>query len=361
MSDRRSFLKKSMQSVVASSLIYTPSQLQDSYFIRKSKKHNYWTWINPDQNESDLVINNTYKKYRSVGFEGIHFQADSERHYIAAKQNGLEAHRWNWTMNNGSAKLLKEHPEWYAVSRSGKSCATNPPYVDYYRWLCPSKPAVLDFLMEQADLILSKPYVDGLHLDYIRFCDVILPLNLWSNYNLVQQQELPDFDFCYCKNCRDAYESKTGKDPLKLTYPDAQLSWRLFRYEAINNVVNSLATVAKSHQKKITAAVFPTPEVARRIVRQDWTNWNIDAVYPMIYHKFYQEEVSWIGEAVAEGVHFLNNRIPIFAGLHLPDFTQMQNLELAIQIAMENKAHGVSFYGHMNDEILDTLKRVAKL
>ncbi len=361
MSDRRSFLKNSIQTAVASSILYTPTQLQAAPFIRSDKKHKYWTWVNPDQNESNQVIMDRYKRYRSVGFEGIHFQADSERHYVAAKQQGLEAHRWNWTMNNGSAKLLKEHPEWYAVSRSGKSCATNPPYVDYYRWLCPTNPEVLDFLMEQADSILSEPYVDGLHLDYIRFCDVILPLNLWSNYHLVQQQELPDYDFCYCKNCRAAYQAKTGKDPLNLTYPDAQLSWRLFRYEAINNVVNSLATVAKSHHKKITAAVFPTPEVARRIVRQDWTNWNIDGVFPMIYHKFYQEDVAWIGDAVAEGVHFLNNRIPIYAGLHLPDFTQMQDLEQAIQIAFENKAHGVSFYGHLNEEILDTLKKAAKL
>jgi hypothetical protein len=219
---------------------------------------------------------------------------------------------------------------------------------------------VLNFLMEEANTILSKNYIDGLHLDYIRFSDVILPLNLWSDYKLVQQTELPDYDFCYCKTCRDKYQAQTGKDPLKLQFPDAQVSWRTFRYRAINDVVNSLATVAKAHHKKITAAVFPTPEIARRIVRQDWTNWNLDAVFPMIYHKFYQEEAAWIGEAVTEGVHFLNDRFPLYAGLYLPDFNNnMEELEMAIHLAIKNKAAGVSLFGNIDDKVLETLKKIA--
>lgn len=42
---------------------------------------------------------------------------------------------------------------------------------------------------------------------------------------------------------------------------------------------------------KVTAAVFPTPEVARRNVRQDWVNWNLTGVFPMVYHGFYKEHV----------------------------------------------------------------------
>jgi hypothetical protein len=358
MTNRRSFLKNTVQTIAASGLAYLPSQLNAAEAKTiKSNKYKYWGWVNPDHKESVDVLKARYKKYESVGFKGILFEADSQKHFEEAKQNGLEAHRWNWTMNNGAVKLLKEHPEWYAISRSGNSCATKPPYVDYYRWLCPSKPEVLNFLMEEADAILSKKYIDGLHLDYIRFSDVILPLNLWSDYKLVQQTELPDYDFCYCKTCRDKYQAQTGKDPLDLKFPDAQVSWRTFRYRAINDVVNSLATVAKSHNKQITAAVFPTPEIARRIVRQDWTNWNLDAVFPMIYHKFYQEEATWIGEAVTEGVHFLNGRFPLYAGLYLPDFNNnMTELEMAIHLAIKNKAAGVSLFGNIDDKVLATLQ-----
>ena len=125
-------------------------------------------------------------------------------------------------------------------------------------------------------------------------------------------------------------------------------------------MVNSLATVAKSHRKKITAAVFPTPEIARRIVRQDWTNWNLDAVFPMIYHKFYQEEAKWIGEAVEEGIHFLNNKFPLYAGLYLPDFdNNMDELEMAIHLAIKNKAAGVSLFGNIDDQVLATLKKAS--
>src|SRR5690606_16599517 len=142
----------------------------------------------------------------------------------------------------------------------------------------------------------------------------------------------------------------------ELEYPEASLSWRLYRYNAVNTIVNHLAEVAKEKKKPITAAVFPTPEVARRIVRQDWTNWNLNAVYPMIYHGFYKEDVRWIGDAVTEGVHFLNGKFPLYAGLYLPDFDSMEELKTGILLSMEKGAAGVSLFGNVTPEVLATLK-----
>jgi hypothetical protein len=337
---------------------FAPTTLQaassETSFHKEKPRH--WVWVNPQENDTDDELLQRYTAYREAGIRGILFEADSERHYRTAKKQKLEAHRWNWTMNKGVKELMDNHPEWYAVSREGKSCVTQPPYVDYYRWLCPSKPEVQQFLKEEADQILSKDYIDGLHLDYIRFCDVILPLNLWSKYNLVQDKELPAYDFCYCQTCREGFKKINGKDPLDLDHPDGVLSWRLFRYNAINNVVNQLAEVAKKHKKWITAAVFPTPEVARRNVRQDWTNWNLSAVFPMIYHKFYQEDVKWIGDAVEEGVHFLNGKFPVYAGLFLPDFENMDQLKQGITNALDKGAKGVSLFGNVTPEVLSVLK-----
>ena len=355
MSQRRNFIKTGL--LTAAAPLLGNVVLAESTIKEKKAESKHWIWINPNHKDNVAEIQQYYTALKSAGIKGILFESDSEIHYREAKKLGMEAHRWNWTMNKGGKDLLQNHPEWYAVSRNGKSCADNPPYVGYYRWLCPSKPEVLTYLMDEAEAILSKDYIDGLHLDYIRFCDVVLPLNLWSQYKLDQRTELPDYDFCYCETCREKYKKETGKDPLDLKYPDEALSWRLFRYNAINNVVNNLATVAKKHKKWISAAVFPTPEVARRNVRQDWTNWNLNAVFPMIYHGFYQEDVKWIGDAVKEGVHFLGGKFPLYAGLYLPDFNgNMEELSAGIKHAMSNGAAGVSLFGQATPEVLEVVK-----
>lgn len=321
----------------------------------QSLKH--WVWENPNQKETDEMMLEKYKGFYSAGISGMFFESDSERHFKAAKSAGLEAHRWMWTMNRGEKELLENHPDWYAVSRDGKSCATNPPYVNYYRWLCPSKPEVQEYLKKQVEIIVKKDYIDGIHLDYIRFCDVILPVNLWKNYKIDQTKELPEYDFCYCETCRNAYKEKTGIDPLDMEFPDQSPSWRKFRYERINNVVNSLSEIAHKNKKPITAAVFPTPEIARRIVRQDWTNWNLDGVCPMIYHGFYREQTSWIGDAVEEGIHFLCGKFPLYAGVFLPDFKSMNDLEAGIKVAIENGASGISLFGKVDEKVLEVLRK----
>lgn len=349
MGNRRAFIQNSLITAIAARSVLSP-------LSNGAPAPRHWVWVNPDAKADADTLNTRYQSYYKAGIRGILFEADHELHFRTAKSQGLEAHRWNWTMNRGDSFLLQQHPDWYAVSREGKSCATDPPYVGYYRWLCPSRPEVLEFLRQEADQLLQKDYIDGLHLDYIRFCDVILPLNLWANYNLVQEKELPPYDFCYCEICRSEFKKISGKDPLLLPYPDAQLSWRLFRYQAINRIVNSLAEIARKHKKPISAAVFPTPEVARRIVRQDWTNWDLNLVFPMIYHKFYQEDVKWIGEAVREGVHFLAGRFPLYAGLYLPDFENQQQLAQGISNALQHGAAGVSLFGQITPTVLNTLK-----
>lgn len=327
---------------------------------KKSGDLKHWVWENPDEKEDEKLLKERYGRYYEAGIRGVFFEADSEKHFRMAKASGLEAHRWMWTMNRGEKELLENHPDWYAVSRDGKSCATNPPYVNYYRWLCPSKPEVQEYLKNQVKSILAKDYVDGIHLDYVRYCDVILPVNLWQNYGIDQTRELPEYDFCYCETCRAKYKAEHGIDPLELQYPDQSLAWRKYRYDRITNVVNSLAEIAKDSKKAITAAVFPTPEVARRIVRQDWTNWNLDGVCPMIYHGFYKEQVSWIGDAVEEGIHFLCGRFPLYAGIFLPDFKSDKELEQGIKTALLHRASGISFFGNVGDNVLNILKKASE-
>lgn len=337
-----------------------PSLATEKTKKSKSTDLKHWVWEDPHEQDDENMLKEKYERFSQAGIRGMFFEQDSEKHFRSAKKAGLEAHRWMWTLNRGEKELLDRHPEWYAISRNGDSCATKPPYVNYYRWLCPSKPEVQAYLEDQVRQILEKDYVDGIHLDYVRYCDVILPVNLWPKYNIEQQKELPEYDFCYCETCRSNYKEMHGVDPLELEYPDQSLSWRQYRYERITRVVNQLAEVAHKHRKPITAAVFPTPEVARRIVRQDWTNWNLDGVCPMIYHGFYREQPQWIGTAVAEGIHFLCGRFPLYAGIYLPDFKSREELVIGIKAALQNGASGISFFGKVDELTLSALHEAEK-
>ena len=127
-----------------------------------------------------------------------------------------------------------------------------------------------------------KPYVDGVHLDYVRMLDVVLPVSLWKNYGIEQKEELPEYDYCYCDTCRALFKAKTGQDPLELKYPMENQSWINFRLDAVTHVVEAITKAVKADHKFISAAVFPGPSMARKMVRQDWGNWSLDAYFPMI-------------------------------------------------------------------------------
>jgi hypothetical protein len=358
--NKRTFLKQvgltALAAVESSQLINAKPVLPPKKSANGFKN---WVWINPDHKESAEILTERYKKYKAHGITGIFFEADDEKHFSIAKKQGLTTHRWIWTLNRGEESLLKAHPEWYAINRKGESCATKPPYVGYYRWLCPSRPEVRDYLENVVKTELSKPYVDGIHLDYVRYCDVILAVNLWQVYGIKQNQELPEYDFCYCEVCQQKFKEKKGIDIMKVENPDQNLSWRKFRYDNVTRLVNHLAETAKSFKKPISAAVFPTPEVAKRIVRQDWVNWNLSLVCPMIYHKFYKEDVSWIGDAVEEGVKALHGKFPLYAGLYLPDFDSNEEISQGIKLALKNGAAGISLFGNVTDDVLKALVKGA--
>lgn len=318
-----------------------------------SGKH--WVWINPDVNDDPDQLKSKYNKYKNAGIVGVFFESDSEKHFRAAKACGLEAHRWMWIMNRSDA--LKRHPEWAAKNRAGKECASNPPYVDYYRWMCPSRPEVISHISEDVKDQLSKDYIDGIHMDYVRFCDVVLPVNLWANYGIKQTEELAEYDFCYCDVCKNAFKKEYGINIDSIQYPQESLSWKNFRYNAVSRVVQQVVNEASKANKPVTAAVFPTPDVAKRIVRQDWTNWQLTAVYPMIYHGFYKEPVRWIGDAVQQGVRGLDGRFPLYAGLFLPDFKNLDEFESGVKYALQNGAAGISVFGDLDDRYLEVLSR----
>jgi len=293
-----------------------------------------------------------FGKLAEAGFTGVLVGGDpSVTVSDAAHQNGLEFHRWVWTLNrNGDTWVKENHPEWFTVSRNRDSSLTVPPYVGYYRWLCPTKAGVKEYLRDSMSAVAENTTVDGVHLDYVRHCDVILPRGLWSKYDLVQDHELPEFDYCYCETCRQEFGALTGRDPLAMADPSADEEWRRFRWDSVTALVRVLADAVHGAGKPISAAVFPTPTVARRLVRQSWDEWPLDAFFPMLYHEFYEEDLDWIGRGVEEGLAALGgdsktrSRPKLYGGLYLPTLNREGSQAAAVQVVREAGADGVSFF-----------------
>jgi len=311
-----------------------------------------WTWVHGGGNRSPSEWQAQYNRLADGGFHGVLVGGgETAGHAEAARSAGLEFHRWIWTLNrNGDEWVKANRPEWFTVSRKGESSLTHPPYVGYYKWLCPTRPEVREYLRDSILEIAREPGVDGVHLDYIRHCDVILPRGLWAKYDLIQDRELPEFDFCYCDTCRETFASLHSIDPLELEDPSADGAWRHFRWDNVTELVKTLAEAVHEEEKPISAAVFPTPTVARRLVRQAWDEWPVDAVFPMLYHSFYEEGLEWIGMGIKEGLAALAARGPsapspkqIYAGLYLPALSEDERTQ-AVEIARDAGAHGVSFF-----------------
>ena len=312
-----------------------------------------WMWMRLKEDWSAQDYRAHFAKIHAAGISGVLFEGYDETVFRLCKEAGLEAHYWKWTMNR--REVMETHPEWFAVNRKGESSYDQPAYVDYYRFLCPSHPEVAEYLAEDYLKCANLPYVDGMHLDYVRFPDVVLPVSLWKNYGIEQTHEMPEYDYCYCDLCRERFKAQTGRDPMDSLYPMEDQSWINFRLDGITHVVDKIAARVKGDGKFLSGAVFPGPSMARRMVRQDWGNWPLDAYFPMIYNGFYYEGPEWIGRSVAESVKAVNGRAAIYAGLMFPDITG-DDFEKALDEAYDNGASGVSFFDGPDDEYLVRLK-----
>jgi uncharacterized lipoprotein YddW (UPF0748 family) len=129
---------------------------------------------------------------------------------------------------------------------------------------------------------------------------------------------------------------------MEMEHPELSTEWRQYRLNAVTSLVNEIADLVHEHNQKLSAAVFPFPEMSRQMVRQAWDDWNLDEAYPMIYHNFYRENINWIGFATEQGVNDVD--FPIKSGLYMPAFKTVEEFEEAIRIAKEKGATGISIF-----------------
>ena len=172
-----------------------------------------WTWVHGNRDYDAAEWRRHFARLWEAGLEAV-LVGGGDINVVseAARAEGLQYHRWFWTLNrNGDEWAQTNHPEWFTVSRNLESSLDRPPYVGYYKWVCPSRQPVRDYLRGLVGDLAASPAVDGVHLDYVRHCDVILPRGLWETYDLVQDTELPEFDFCYCDVCREQFAALDGR------------------------------------------------------------------------------------------------------------------------------------------------------
>lgn len=295
-------------------------------------------------------VNAPFDAWAKAGVTGVAVDVggfDLEKHREAAKRAhaaGLEYHAWVTTLLKGDAPR-----SWYTINKLGESAAdeSGRAYVDYYATLDPHNPDVRSYLKEKCAALSEVENVDFVQLDYIRYADVVLAEALWPKYG-VDGKEEPKADACYCKECLGDYEKDRD-----------MISWDEWRERVLTSLVNEIAAEVHCRGKKLSVDVFPTPRIyARKMVRQNWRDWNVDAIFAMNYHVFYNKDVEWIGEMVREELKDLPKNAHLYSGLKLHEpieksgYVDPEELGLgpkelmtAIRLSVLNGAHGVAFFG----------------
>ncbi|MRI00046.1 hypothetical protein GH721_05795 [Kriegella sp. EG-1] len=325
-----------------------------------------YAWMGGPGKATDQELEKEFTDLKEKGIDGLmysggHDPATYKRVGKIVKDAGMEFHTWIPTMIQSDPNLK---PEWYGVSGKGESAYEIQPYAPYYKFLCPNKKGVRKYLKDLYTNVAEVAEVDGIHLDYIRYPDVILARGLWEKYNLIQDREYPEYDFCYCDTCTSDFKKKSGIDIKAAADPSTVHEWKQYRYDVITSLVGELSEAVRKKGKKVNAAVFPGPTISKTLVRQEWNKWNLDAYFPMNYNDFYMANPLWVGSMVKEEVLAAADT-PVYSGLFIcprpwnkaneedPEGSGLLPEELgdAIRESMENGAAGICLFtpGRMTD------------
>ena len=202
---------------------------------------------------------------------------------------GLRVHAWVNVLSlsqNRDAPLLRDlGRDAVLVDQRGRSLLdypdleVPPPDRAYYRMGTPGlylDPAAIG-LMERlaatfAELVTHHPELDGLHLDYIRFPDV-LPFAPGSRFGV-------GLDFGHARSTRALFHDQTG---LEAPGPKSRANanaWDAWRRERVTAVVAAIRSAVRAAQPKleISAAVIPYADRAYLSLLQDWRRWLEDGL-----------------------------------------------------------------------------------
>jgi uncharacterized lipoprotein YddW (UPF0748 family) len=224
---------------------------------------------------------------------------DPLRDLIArAHEAGLRVHAWVNVLSlaqNRDAPIVKAlGADVLHVDRRGRSLLDYPKYEipepdrHYYRmgtpglYVDPGAPGVAAELVATfAELVTRYPELDGLHLDYIRYPDV-LPFSPGTRFGV-------GLDFGYGAKTRARFRAETGREaPLGSSIANAD-AWDTWRREQVDAIVRETARAARVVKPEIaiSAAVWTYADRAYQVLGQDWRRWLeegwLDFAVPMAY------------------------------------------------------------------------------
>lgn len=326
-----------------------------------------YAWLGTRAGESDEILEQYFQKASEAGIEGILFECHggypeilqdstsfrdsaaislARRAAVFAKKYDVELHIWMWCTNRCELNLRQAHPEWYQVNALGQSLTDVKLYGrEHYRFLCPSHEGVTEYLKDRVRELAEIDGVTGIHLDFIRYPDAILPYGLHESRGVVQDKVYPLWDCCYCDECRAKFKAQTGIDPLDLEDPTSNEEWMQFRWDAMSKMSSEVLAEIQKCGKQSSAAVFATPEESKKLVRQDWVNYrNADYIFTMIYHKSYAKPDEWVETAAREGIEGLmanDNGATYIPGIMMPPVEQMP---MFVEMAKKAGAKGICFF-----------------
>lgn len=323
-----------------------------------------YLWVQGEKHEGDVAWwQQHFANIAGAGIQAV-IIGGTPQHVAAlaplARQQHLQVYAWLWALNRPNDAAALQHPDWYAVNRIGQSCHApeNRPFVEYYQFLCPNNEQVVQHLLREVDKLANIPDLAGIQLDYMRMPDVILPRGLWEKYGLVMDREHAEFDYCYCERCKELFRKQYGRDVMRDAEKDAD--WREFRLQSVAHVANVLLDRIRSYHLRAACAVFPTPEISFRMVRQDWSRFKLDLALPMVYHSFYQESPAWASVCAQQAAQQCANRLPLAPGIHLPD-SKPEHLAEELDRLQATSPAGIGLFcdDQLTPEMLQSISRWA--
>ncbi len=305
----------------------------------------FGTWLN-FKDKTPSKWRQFFEKFGEAGITEyfIHAKKDELSYLIDLKNDmPINIHGWIWTLNRPGDREKIKNLDWYSVNKKGQNSYDLRPYVNYYQWLSPFSNEAMDYVKNNISNLSKIQGLASVHLDYVRYCDVFLPITLQSKYKIDQFYEMPEYDFGYHPNARKGFKKEYGLDPLNIRDGILKEEWGQYRCNAITKLVKELRNIVHKNNTLLSAAVFPFPKMSSSMVRQDWSTWGLDITCPMNYHHFYNEDIDWIGKSVSQGVKNIRLGSKYLSGLFIGALSP-GDLKSAIIKSVKNGANGISIF-----------------
>jgi uncharacterized lipoprotein YddW (UPF0748 family) len=265
-----------------------------------------------------------------------------------AHGRGIRVHAWFNALSlaeNRNAPLLRRlGARVVQVDRKGRSLLDYPdlevpgPDRDHLRmgtrgvWLDPAARGVLEYLERTLDdLLAAAPALDGLHLDFIRYPEV-LPLSPGSRFDV-------GLDFGYGAEAIDRFEQETGA-PFRRGQ-----RWDEFRRDRVSEVVRGLCE-RLPRSMRCSAAVLPFPERAYLTTMQDFRRWLEEGWIDFVVAMAYTEDdrlLRYAGHELRGGI--AGDRIWLGLGVWL-FLGQPERIRAQIALARGARAPGIVLFSY---------------